>query len=86
MTREDIAINQKIFIKLAAPSLESPITASVEVVWSTKSSEHDAFKIGARFLNISEKNQKKLRKLLEEAVLDKIDFSTSIYLREVDRM
>jgi len=37
MTRKDIVINQKIFIKLAAPSLDSPITAGVEVVWSTKS-------------------------------------------------
>ena len=86
MTREDIAIDQKIFIKLGSPNIDSQISAGVEVVWTTKSSEHDAYKIGAKFVKLSEKNQKRLRKLLEEAVLDKIDFSTSIYLREVDRL
>ena len=86
MTRENLLINQKLFVKLGSPHIDSSITAGIEVVWSAKSSEHDAFKIGARFVKLSEKNQKRLRKLLEEAVLDKIDFSTSIYLREVDRL
>ena len=86
MTREDLPIGKKIFVKLDAPMLDSAISGTAEVVWNTKSAEHDAYKIGAKFLKMSEKNQKKMRKLLEEAVLDKIDFSTSIYLREVERM
>ena len=86
MTREDLPIGQKINFKIEAQNMDGMLAGVAEVRWTTKSSEHDAYKVGVSFEKMSDKSKGKLKKLLEDAVLDKIDYSTSIYLRDVERL
>ncbi|MCK5342937.1 MAG: PilZ domain-containing protein [Candidatus Heimdallarchaeota archaeon] len=86
MSREELIQGQKIKVKFGINGEEQRLQASAEVVWSKKSDEHNAIRLGLKFTAMSGRTRKKLKTLIDGAVLDKIDFSTGIYLREVDRL
>jgi len=86
MSRKELAVGQRICVKFGINGDEQRLNATCEVVWAKKSDEHNAFKLGLKFTSISGKNRKRLKTMLDGAILDKIDFSTGVYLREVDRL
>ena len=86
MTRKELKPGEKICIRMMLPEQTVQIHASAKIIWNKKSVEHDAFRIGAEIIKINKPNKNKLKIILADAVLDKIDFSTGIYLREVDRL
>ena len=86
MSREELVQGQKIKVKFGINGEEQRLHVSAEVVWSKKSDEHNAYRLGLKFISMSGKTRKRLKTLIDGAVLDKIDFSTGIYLREVDRL
>jgi hypothetical protein len=86
MTRKELKPGEKICIRMMLPEQSTQIHGVARIIWSKKSVEHDAFRIGAEIIKINKPNKNQLKILLADAVLDKIDFSTGIYLREVDRL
>ena len=86
MSRKELVVGQKISVKFGINGEEQRLHAAAEVVWVKKSDEHNAHRLGLKFTSISRKNRKRLKTMLDGALLDKIDFSTGIYLREVDRL
>ncbi len=86
MSREELIQGQKVKVKFGINGEEQRLNACAEVVWSKKSDEHNAYRLGLKFTSMSSRTRKKLKTMIDGAVLDKIDFSTGIYLREVDRL
>lgn len=86
MTKKPIKEGKRLKVRLDTSELAGPISASVAVVWTQKSAEHDAYKIGCRFAGLGGRALARLRELLEKTVLSKIDVTTGIYLREVERL
>ncbi len=85
MTREELRRGQRLAVMLSLPGVDQ-IRGKGRVIWSLRSRDHDAWKIGVRFVGLSDRNSRRLKNLIDTAVLDRIDVSTSIYLREVERL
>lgn len=85
MTKQELSTGNTIHFRIESAE-GAKVKASGVVVWAQKSVDHDAFKVGVRYKGLSAGNRRRLRNLLDSAVLDKIDVSTTIYMREVERL
>lgn len=85
MTKEQLTPGQKLKVRVNLPDVDS-IKGAATVVWTAKSSDHDAWRVGVQFQVLNAGNRRRLKNLIDTAVLDRIDVSTSIYLREVERL
>ncbi len=87
MTKEELAVGQNVAVRLDTPKApEMIVKGTAEVMWKTKSQDHEAWKVGVQFSKLSDKALTRLRELIGGAILDKVDVSTTIYLREVERL
>lgn len=86
IARDELRPGARLDLVLEAPLAAVPIRARGRVVWNRKSSDHRAWRTGVRFLGLSERNRKLLRHVLDNTVIRKVDVSTSIYLKEIERL
>ena len=73
-------------LRLQAPPLEEPIAAKAVVVWCRKSTEHDAFRVGMSFTALSDGERLRLKGVLDNAILDKVDMTTKQFLKEIEKL
>ncbi|MBI4835287.1 MAG: PilZ domain-containing protein [Planctomycetes bacterium] len=87
ISKEEIHTGDKISLLITAPLLENgEINLKGEVVWVKKSEQHQAYRNGVKFIDPSKKAKLKLRLILDNALLDQIDISTRVYLKEVNKL
>ncbi len=87
ITKESFKKGTKLLLNISAPLLKDEIIqAKGHVVWIKKSKELDAYSIGLEFTSLSKPDQNRLKFLVDNAVMDKIDVSTRIYLKEVEKL
>lgn len=86
VTREPLQPGQVLLMNIAAPDREKPVHARGRVVWVRKSQDVEAFHVGVEFVKMSNKNIAGLRQMLENAVLDRVEMSTRIYLKQIDKL
>lgn len=84
--RDPLAEGKSLALCLEAPQLGDRIQAKGRVVWCRKSQEHDAHHVGVEFTSISKPNRTRLKILLDNAVLEKIEITTKVYLKEIERL
>lgn len=73
-------------LRIQAPPLDDPIGVKARVVWCRKSTEHDAFRVGMAFVSLREGERLRLRGVLDNAILDKVDMTTKQFLKEIERL
>jgi hypothetical protein len=86
ITRDELPVGRRLNLVMEAPRAAVPITTSAVVVWTRKSSDHAAWRTGVKLLKMSDRSEKLLRHVLDNTVLRKVDISTSIYLKEIERI
>jgi c-di-GMP-binding flagellar brake protein YcgR len=87
ISKEEINPGTKIYLLINAPLLNNHgITITGVVVWSKKSAQMDAYRLGIKFTRLSKRASQRLRIILDNALLDHIDISTKVYLKEVDKL
>jgi len=87
IAKEKLKEHSRIALKITAPLLkEEKIRVKGHVAWVKESTDARAYHVGIEFGSLSKLNRNKLRSLLDNAVLDKIDLSTQIYLKEVEKL
>ena len=85
ISREDIFPDQLISLRVEVPD-RGVVNAKGMVVWSKKSDQLDAFRIGVRFTRVTGRSEIVLQKLLDSALLENIDITTKVYLKEIEKL
>lgn len=86
ISKEPLKVGQKIHLTLEAPSLEGTVKGRGIVVWVRKSEEHHAYRVGLRFTRFDERSRFRLRHILDNAILERVDITTKIYLKEIEKL
>lgn len=86
ITRELLSVGDALSLTIDAEKMAAPFRARGEVVWCRKSEELNAHRIGVRFTSIRGKSRTLLKHLLDGAILENIEVSTRIYLKEIERL
>jgi hypothetical protein len=86
ITKEKLAPGTRLELVIEAPLAAVPITASGRVVWGKKSADFEAWRVGVQFTKLGDRSRKLLRHVLDNTVIKKVDISTSIYLKEIERL
>ncbi|NUN50200.1 MAG: PilZ domain-containing protein [Candidatus Brocadiae bacterium] len=86
IARRAVPAGMPIAVLLEAPQAGDRISASGRVVWCAKSKEHEAFHVGVEFLSVPKAGRIQLKVLIDNSVLEKIDLSTKVYLKEIERL
>ncbi len=86
VTREALQPGQVLLMDIAAPDREEPINARARVVWVRKSQDVEAYHVGVEFVKMSNKNATGLRHILDNAILNRVEMSTKVYLKQIDKL
>lgn len=86
ITKESVREGQKLTVSVTAPPIRGTVHATGKVVWIKKSQGQDAFRVGLEFTRVSSRSAAYLKALLDSAVVDTIEISTRVYLKELDRL
>lgn len=86
ITRDSLAPGHRISFSITAPKLAVPIHGRAKVIWSKKSKELDAYRVGVMFTRLSRRARTQLKNLLDSTVLDSISITTKVYLREIEKL
>ena len=62
------------------------VSANGFVAWSRKSDRLDAYRIGIQFTRVTGRSKILLQKLLDSALLENIDITTKVYLKEIEKL
>lgn len=86
ITKDALAHGQPLSLTIAAPGLEAPIGGHGRVSWVRKSPEFDAFHVGVEFTKMSPTCRSALRAIIDTAVIEKVEITTRIFLKEIERL
>lgn len=86
ISKEALSPGMAIAVQLEAPQAGDKVSASGRVVWCHKSAEFDAHHVGVEFQSIGKSSRIQLKVLLDNAVLEKIEITTKVYLKEIEKL
>lgn len=86
ISKEELREGQRVSLTLDAPGLEGIVRGRGVVVWARKSHEHQAWRVGVRFTRFDERSRFRLRHILDNAILERVDITTKIYLKEIEKL
>lgn len=86
ITREELAPGQSLRLAIEAPNVRGTIAAPARVVWCRKSEEINAYRVGVEFGSLASRSRAVLKNLLDSAILENVEISTKVYLKEIERL
>jgi len=87
ITKEPMNQGDKLKLLIEAPTInKTPLKAQGRAVWVMRSQTQDVWHVGVEFTQIKSKYEGILKTLVDSAVLEKVDISTTMYLREIKRL
>lgn len=87
MTRESLPLEQKLALKIEAPQLSSALNVQARVTWIKASSQAKGmYRVGLEFSRVSPTARKKLKQLLDNAVLENVEITTRVYMKELEKL
>jgi hypothetical protein len=86
ITREELPVGDGVSLSLEAPKMAGNIRAKGEVIWCHRSEEINAYRVGIRFSTLGGSSRALLKKLLDSAILENVEISTRVYLKEIQKL
>lgn len=87
MTREPLEEDQRISLKIEAPALPTAVTVKARVAWVRASEQaKEMYRVGVEFVGMSGGARDTLREMLDGAVLDNVEVSTRVYVKELEKL
>jgi c-di-GMP-binding flagellar brake protein YcgR len=86
IAKDELKEGHALNCQIDAPGLQEPLETQARVIWVRKSTEFSAFRVGVEFTAVRKADQPRLKSLLDNAVLDKIDMATKMYLKEIQKL
>jgi hypothetical protein len=62
------------------------VRAKGRVIWSRKSDQLDAYHVGVEFTGLSGRSRHVLKLMLDGALLENVDISTRVYMKEIEKL
>jgi hypothetical protein len=85
ISKEPLQPGRTLTLTIEAPKFR-PATVTGRVVWAQKFAEMEAWRVGIEFTKVPEKSRAILKGMLDGAVLDTVEISTRVYMKEVERL
>lgn len=85
MTKEPIEEGRKLKFALEAPRIQGTIRGAGRVIWVKPSKNREACRVGAS-IRLTGRSLSLVRAILENAVIDSVEISTRVYLKEIERL
>ncbi len=85
MTKEPVAEGKRLNFYLEAPKVHGTIRAGGRVIWVKQSQNQEAYRVGAS-LKLSGRSRSLVKAVLDNAVIDSVEISTRVYLKEIERL
>lgn len=86
ISKEPLTEGQGLALAITAPRVHGTIHARGRVVWVKKSDQQEAYRIGVAFESVRGRSRELLKSLLDSAVVDSVEISTRVYLKELDKL
>lgn len=86
ISKEQLAEGQGLVLTVTAPRVHGTIHARGRVIWVKKSDNQEAYRIGVEFASVRGRSRDLLKSLLDSAVVDSVEISTRVYLKELDKL
>jgi c-di-GMP-binding flagellar brake protein YcgR len=86
ITKSAVEAGAEIDLEIEAPKIRGSAQAHGRVVWSRKSEQLDAFRIGVEFRKLGSRSGAVLKKMLDVALLENVDITTKHYLKEIEKL
>lgn len=86
ITAEELVPGQQLRLSVEAPNVRGTIAAPARVVWCRKSEEINAYRVGCEFGGLAAGSRALLKNLLDSAILENVEISTKVYLKEIERL
>lgn len=86
ITKEDLELGQKLSLTIEAPRMAAAAHVKGRVVWARKSEDQHAYRVGVDFDPPSDTMKKRLKSLLDNAVLENVEVSTRVVLKEIEKL
>lgn len=87
ISKEELQPMDTLFLSVTAPLLNGEIIRlKGRVIWIKESPQYHAYRTGIEFINTARRARQRLKIILDNALLDQIDLSTRVYLKEVDKL
>ena len=86
ITKRELTLHETLTLSIEAPKITGVIRARGEVVWCRQSEDINAFRVGIRFRSVNGQSRNVLKRLLDSAILENVEISTKVYLKEIERL
>lgn len=86
ITKDPLEPGAKLSIEIEAPKLPKTIAATGRVIWARRSEDVKAFRVGVEFTNMPQRSKVLLKGLLDNAILENVEVSTRVYVRELEKL
>ncbi len=86
ISRTQLEPGDNLKLSIQAPKLTKTLTVKGSVVWVKPTSQEGAFRVGVTFQKVAGQNKDLLQQMIDSALLDKIDVTTHLYLKHLDRL
>ena len=87
ITKDHLDCGDKLRLQIEAPTIsKAAVKTKGRVVWAKRSASQEVWHVGVAFDKIKKKYEGILKTLIDSAIMEKIDISTSMYIRELKRL
>jgi len=86
ISQEQLKPGTRLSLVVEAPLAAVPMRAQGRVVWNRKSAGHEAWRTGVQFTRMADRSLKILKHVLDNTVIKRVDISTGIYLKEIEKL
>lgn len=88
VTTREPKVGQEMALTISAPPVKNTISVRGKVVWTKKLMVDNlqGFRVGIAFSNLSDSNKRILKVVLDNAILDSVEVSTRLILKEIEKL
>lgn len=88
VTTKEPKLGQDIALTISAPPVKNTIGVKGKVVWTKKLMVDNlqGFRVGIAFSELPDSNKRILKVVLDNAILDSVEVSTRLILKEIDKL
>lgn len=86
ITREELPEGLKLILFIEQQKIKRVLKAVSRVIWCKKSETVNAFRVGVEFSSLNDTSKSLLKAMLDSALVESVEISTKIYLKELEKL
>lgn len=86
ITREELSPGSNLVLFIEQQRIKRILKVGARVIWCKKSETVNAFRVGVEFSSLNSATKALLKSLLDSALVENVEISTKIYLKELEKL